>query len=80
MSCDGNESCGYRRRFCRPGRPFAWRTARELRVPAHQHCHRPLLSAGEEKQVLAETDYDTAAFYTLAFRAQVATIEGMIFT
>ncbi|UOQ69560.1 hypothetical protein [Hymenobacter volaticus] len=31
---------------------------------------------GEQKQLLAETDYDTAAFYTLAFRAQVAGSEG----
>ena len=30
----------------------------------------------EQKERLAETDYDTAAFYTLAFRAQIAAIEG----
>ncbi|WP_375433853.1 hypothetical protein [uncultured Hymenobacter sp.] len=30
----------------------------------------------EDKSVLAETDYDTAAFYTLAYRAKIAAIEG----
>lgn len=30
----------------------------------------------EQKHLLAETDYHTAAFYTLAYRARIATIEG----
>lgn len=31
---------------------------------------------GEDKRLLAETDYDTAAFYTIAYRAQIDSIEG----
>lgn len=30
----------------------------------------------EDKSLFAETDYYTAAFYTIAYRAKVATIEG----
>ncbi|UOG77429.1 hypothetical protein MTX78_23625 (plasmid) [Hymenobacter tibetensis] len=30
----------------------------------------------DDKRMLAATDYHTAAFYTLAFRAQIASIEG----
>jgi hypothetical protein len=31
---------------------------------------------GEEKNRLATTDYHTAAFYTLAYRARIAAMEG----
>ncbi|MDF7815088.1 hypothetical protein [Hymenobacter sp. YC55] len=48
---------------------------------SHVYLHTNIVTdryflLGEQKQLLAETDYDTAAFYTLAFRAQVAASEG----